>query len=143
MKRSWRLLFSCVLVALAILLTACRGDWYYELPNDYALDRVNAHSIQLSKKNPELQSYHCVLENYYVYAVCVADKYILTSGIPTKEEFATDAELVQTDRTYYAVNYETSEIFGPFAQEDELRTQLSDILANSEPEWIYTKDIQK
>jgi len=128
---------------LTILLTACRGDWYYELPNDYALDRGNAHSVTLVKKKPGLHAYDFVLENYYVCAVCVADEYILTSGIPTKEEFATDAELVQTDRTYYAVNYETSEIFGPFAQEDELRTQLSDILANSEPEWIYTKDIQK
>ena len=80
-------------------------------------------------------------ENYYVYAVCVAGEYILTSGIPTKDAFATDAELEKTDRTYYAVNYETSEILGPFTQEGEVRVQLSDIFATSELAWIYTKDI--
>lgn len=35
MKRSLRIVFSGVLVALSMLLTSCRGDWYYELPNDY------------------------------------------------------------------------------------------------------------
>lgn len=141
MKRSWRIVFSGVLVALSMLLASCRGDWYYELPNGYVIDRANAHTVSLVKKNVNSQSYSFVLEKYYVFAVCVADEYILTSGIQTEGRSATDDELMQEDRIYYAVNHETGEILGPFAGEDNLKAQLSDVLEMSEIEWIYTEDI--
>lgn len=141
MKRSLGIVFSGVLVALSMLLTSCRGDWYYELPNDYVIDRSSAHMISLVKKNLNSQSYSFVLEKYYVFAVCVTDEYILTSGIQTAGRSATDEELMQEDRVYYAVNYETDEILGPFVQEDNLKAQLSDVLEMSEIQWIYTEDI--
>lgn len=141
MKRSWGIVFSSVLIASSMLLASCRGDWYYELPNDYAIDRSNAHTVSLVKKNLNSQSYSFVLEKYYVFAVCVAGEYILTSGIQTEGRSATDDELMQEDRIYYAVNHKTGEILGPFVREDDLKAQLSDILKMSEIEWIYTDDI--
>lgn len=141
MKRSWRFVISGALVALSMLLASCRGDWYYELPNDYIIDRTNAHTVSLVKKNLNSQSYSFVLEKYYVFAVCVADQYILTSGIQTEGRSATDDELMQEDRVYYAVNHETGEILGPFDCEDHLKAQLLDVLDMSEIKWIYTENM--
>ena len=141
MKRSFQIVFSGVLVVLFMLLASCRGDWYYELPNDYAIDRSNAHTVSLVKKNLNSQFYSFVLEKYYVFAVCVTDEYILTSGIQTEGRSATDDELMQEGRIYYAVNYENGEILGPFVREDDMKAQLLDVIEMSELEWIYTEDI--
>lgn len=137
---------AIIVLCASLFLTGCRGDWSYELPNDYDIVRINGHCIQLSKKDFFDGGdfvWSTVIENYYVKAFCVTENYILTAGVETKEQFAEDEEIEFGELRYYMVDYNTDEIKGPFSGEDELLNNLSMALGKTpEVNWIYSKDVR-
>lgn len=139
MKRFCGLALSCIVIVLVVALSGCRGDWTHELPNNYRISRINSYQIALCRNIEGSAHSEYVIEKYYVFSVCVTGDYILTSGVPTEKDFATDQELTREARTYYAVNYETGEISGPFHQEKELMTLLNS--PEIELTWLYTRDL--
>ena len=84
-----------------------------------------------------------VIENYYVTAFDIKGNYILVAGILTKDIIATDNELEQMFRLYYAINFNTDELIGPFDYEGDLKGKLGELGLSIDIKWIETASIKE
>ena len=131
----------CLLVITSLLLAGCFGgisDWTYELPNNYAIVRVNSQTVVFGKNADTFEQ----ILSRYIIAYSFNDTYIGLKRIPMdnvpQDSLFDVNEIDMSHSEYYLIDTTKEQIFGPYTYDEyiELSMQL-DIGTMSD--WIDTR----
>lgn len=135
-----------VLLSLFLLMmsscTSGRGDWAYELPNEYQVFMCNSHQIMIiGNENHVVEGVttNTYVENY-ILEFCYDNQYVGAKRIvPADILHATTEEIYNNAPMYYILDTLTGDVYGPFDEDSylssckNLNTQMCD--------WISTASI--
>lgn len=129
-----------LLIIIAFILTGCGlGDWNYNLPNGYAIWRINSQDIALVKLENEYSG-TCVIDRY-ILEFCYNDTYIgikrlmVDDSIPYQD---VDIETMDhSNPSYYLVNTLEDKVMGPYTAE-EYDDQIKAMGVETMCDWIKT-----
>lgn len=99
----------CYAILVVLLMTGSRGDWDYNIIDNYFLVRVNSEEIVLSRY---LEEGHrpIIINNCYVEAFSNNESYIAVQGVPMQNHAVVQEALDSDDRIYYLVDTKSGEI---------------------------------
>lgn len=123
-----------------LMLTGCPAftDWEYnDLPNDYAISRVNVQNIQLNKESDGL--YRKVVDKFII-AFCYNSRYIALQRVPidnTNTEMFDVEKIYASNPEYYLIDSETDTVYGPLTIK-EYEEQIINLHIENMCEWIST-----
>lgn len=138
-----RITVTILCVCLLVSLSACGGDWSYELlPGDYEIWRVHKHSIVLGRVSEYGLSH--VVETY-VYAFCYNQRFIGIHGLDTgDDDLSVDVDIrkeYKDHAEYFLVDTQTHEVYGPMTLESYNEMLMSMEIAMGD--WIATYPMPK
>lgn len=84
-------------------------NWFYTLPNDYAIDRSNVETIQLVKE--ENGQKEVVVSQYITGFSVLLDRYVY---LQTARNYTNSEDTSTVIILYYLVDLETDAVTGPF-----------------------------
>lgn len=148
---------GAILLALCFLvfnLFGCRvirwnptGDWTYEnLPNGYALMRINKKTVNLVITDQQL-SHKGVLTgrpliNTYISAICNNERYIAVKWTdPDEIDFEKIKDHDFSTAKYYIVDSTNDDLYGPYDTEEAFLRQCEELSVGEFSEWINTLDM--
>ncbi len=106
------ILSYAVVFLFAVSGKSMTGDWFYDLPNDYAIWRVNSREILVGVESEH--SLEHTLERY-VSSFCYNGQWIGLQCVDVPEDLQEEINFSQPD--YYLINMYTHEITGPMTLE--------------------------
>ena len=129
-----------LLIILAFILTGCGlGDWNYDLPNGYAIWRINSQDIALVKLENEYSG-TCVIDRY-ILEFCYNDTYIGIKRLMVDESIPYQDVNIETmdhsNPSYYLVNTLEDKVMGPYTAE-EYDDQIKAMGVETMCDWIKT-----
>ena len=141
---------SLLLFGLLLLLSGCgmdqfmqgisRGDWVYrELPNQYAVARINGRTILLGKELRQSGEAGTAIDTVidaYVSYIAQSGDWILVQQVEVPEHSREPVDL--SDPVYYIVDSRTDEKSGPYT-EAEFRDESA--LLGLTVQWIRTTEL--
>lgn len=127
-----------LLIAFALAVCGCQGDWRYDLIGGYAITRINSKCICLVYYEEPDGPGSYVIENFFVTDFCRNERFIGVQGIPTADIFAADEELAQTERCFYLVDTVDGNVYGPYSGREEWMAQCHAVGAEDLPAWRST-----
>lgn len=142
MKRTMTAILMSILVCL---LTACPGlqDWWLELPNNYKLSHVNVRDIEVVY-GLEGESWATIVIDGHVIAYCADERYLGVQQI-SQEDYDAFTEDKEVDISYYLLDTEEDEVWGPLSLEEYqelIVKQKLDSLGNWVPTFPPPDDAQ-
>ena len=117
---------NTLLLFFVLLISGCasgRGDWSYELPNEYQVFMCNSHQIMIIGKEHhvvENVSTNTYVENYII-EFCYDNQYVGAKRIvPADILHATTEEIYNNTPTYYILDTSTGDVCGPLDENSYL-----------------------
>jgi hypothetical protein len=155
------LLVFAVIAGCKLLLSRIRipeswnpqGDWIYDLPNGYQMWHFSLSSNELVAPDGR---YHFVTDTgetgatshavgQYITCFCYGERYVAVRHVDNmlddyeklvyEEE---DYEQKRDQAAYYLVDTESTDIFGPFATEEEFLAKCEEVGVSDLCDWIST-----
>ena len=117
-----------------------RGDWVYrELPNQYAVARINGRTILLGKELRQSGEAGAAIDTVidaYVSYIALSEDWILVQQVEVPEDSRKPIDL--SDPVYYIVDSQTDEKSGPYT-EAEFRDESA--MLGLTVQWIKTTEL--
>ena len=107
-------------------------NWFYTLPNDYAIDRSNVETIQLVKEEDGQKE--VVVSQYITGFAVLLDRYVY---LQTARNYTNEEDTSTVIVLYYLVDLETDAVTGPFTL-DNRDVILESIGVDNAPSLIQT-----
>lgn len=121
-------------MVLLFNLTACGlGDWGYELPGGYEIERLNSVDIVFTKNGS------FVVERYII-SFCFEERYIGLQRYPVNGPYDADFDIREVDTSnpeFYLVDSRADIVYGPLTRE-EYDEHIIDFGITDMGEWIDT-----
>jgi len=134
---------NIILVFLAILMvfSGCyafgRGDWKYDLPNQYQVLMVNSHDIVIRNCSEGIVINNTIVHNY-ILSFCYNDRFVGVQRIvPDDPDHCYIQERYSKDPEYYIIDTEENMVLGPF-NEAEYEEMCDNLNVAALCEWIKT-----
>lgn len=108
------LVFVLLLLCSGCLRIGGAGDWKYELPNDFAILRINSRTIVLNNMK---YGYGATAIDGYIISFCANDRFVgIKQALEVPENLREEIDL--TRYQFYLVDTLTWECHGPYENEE-------------------------
>ena len=147
-RRNIIVLICCLFISICLSFCSCKiesptGDWSYDLPNEYSIQRLNPRQIVLvSSRGIRIDGQNAVTHNRiesYITSFCTDGKYVAVRHVnPSEVDFENYSGNTFDKAAYFLVDTSNDELYGPFDTLDDFNNCCELIGVGQLSQWIDT-----
>lgn len=142
-RRNCTLFVWCAVFSMLLLLCGCNGtgDWTYDgLPKNYEIWRINSNDISLCRRSAPDEPIADVIIDSYIDKIAFNEQYVAAQQVRPTDRVAPDIKTEDLEISYYLLDTDVEELFGPF-DESAFLEKCAELDIADFPSWIETETL--